>query len=315
MSALNSDKDIMVLPPIQYNKLTITLCDINVFNDSSKRSKNDKNNKTRETIIQLIINNKIPSEYYKYSLQWKKLKESIDLFIQNLCSNKKIELLTVTCVPKGGRLAHYDFKIIINGSIEFDIEFKYNASCVNDTPQFVSPMKPSQYLDGSYEEYYYDNYLVEACQKNNIPVPTKEEYLVQIHSPDPECVQLLQTKYYSGCKRSSKFSGDQNDIKFYEYMKKIAKDSIYNFISQYGVKKELLTKYLLNTQKNKYYMMYKDGLMNCETINLNNYIITDVVKDPKYCRYKATTKTGIQLKILLRWKNGNGIAYPAFQIS
>ena len=30
---------------------------------------------------------------------------------------------------------------------------------------------------------------------------------------------------------------------------------------------------------------------------------------------KLETKSGIKLNILLRWKNGNGIAFPAFQIS
>ena len=32
-------------------------------------------------------------------------------------------------------------------------------------------------------------------------------------------------------------------------------------------------------------------------------------------RFIANNKQGEKIKILLRWKNGNGIAYPAFQIS
>ena len=49
--------------------------------------------------------------------------------------------------------------------------------------------------------------------------------------------------------------------------------------------------------------------------NSKNYEIISYIKEPELQRYVATTKTGIVLKILLRWKNGNGIAYPAFQIS
>jgi hypothetical protein len=30
--------------------------------------------------------------------------------------------------------------------------------------------------------------------------------------------------------------------------------------------------------------------------------------------YVATSESGSKIKILLRWKNGNGIAFPAFQI-
>ena len=73
--------------------------------------------------------------------------------------------------------------------------------------------------------------------------------------------------------------------------------------------------YLLSSQNNKIYMLYKNGKIYSQCINRENYEITSYKKEPQLQRYLATTKTGIQLKILLRWKNGNGIAFPAFQIS
>jgi len=78
---------------------------------------------------------------------------------------------------------------------------------------------------------------------------------------------------------------------------------------------KMLTEYLLETQKNKYYMFYKNNNIYLETVNQDNYIITSYIKDPDKQRYMATTKSGNILKILLRWKNGNGIAFPSFQIS
>ena len=62
-------------------------------------------------------------------------------------------------------------------------------------------------------------------------------------------------------------------------------------------------------------MLYKDGKFYLETINLDDYIITAITKDSKNNRYIAKTKSDRNLKILLRWKNGNGIAFPSFQIS
>jgi hypothetical protein len=50
-------------------------------------------------------------------------------------------------------------------------------------------------------------------------------------------------------------------------------------------------------------------------MNPDDYTIVSYVKDPQGSRYIATTKSNKQIRILLRWKNGNGIAYPAFQIS
>jgi hypothetical protein len=62
-------------------------------------------------------------------------------------------------------------------------------------------------------------------------------------------------------------------------------------------------------------MLYKEGILNLETRNLDEYVITSITKEPKKSRFIAKTKTGRVLKILLRWKNGNGIAFPSFQIS
>ena len=303
------------LEPIAYRGNKIKINDINVFTYKN-RSNNDIDNKKRENIIVCIINKTIPEQYYKLSLRWHNLRNGISLYLKELCKNQGIlHVEKIDCIPKAGRRHHYDFKIIINNSEECMLEFKCNASCVNDTPQFVSPMKPSEYLESSYEEHYYNNHLINLVNEYNLPLPTKEEYLKYIHSTNPTCLKLHQEKYYRGSKLSSKYSGEENDIKFYESSKKASRDSIMSFISKYGLNKDKLTNYLLDTQKNKFYMLYKDGKFNLETINLDDYIITTVVKEPRKSQYIAQTKSNKNLKILLRWKNGNGIAFPSFQIS
>lgn len=303
------------LEPITHRDGIITYNCINAFINKN-RSNNDNNNKIRENIIVCIINNNIPEEYYRFSLRWSKLKNTIDLFVKQLCNIKCIPYIdSIVCIHKAGRCHHYDFKLIINNSIEFMVEFKFNVSCVDNTPQFVSPMKPSQYLDSSYEEYYYDYYFTTLVNTYNLPLPTKEDYLKYIHSPKPKCLQEHQIKYYRGCSKSSKYSGNKNDEEFYESSKTLSNNSISTFISKFGVNQDKLTEYLLDTQKNKYYMLYKDGRIYLDIINLNDYIITEITKDPSKYRYIAKTKSGKNLKILLRWKNGNGIAFPSFQIS
>lgn len=263
------------LEPISYRGYKIIINDINVFTYKN-RSKNDIYNKIRENIISCILNNIIPEQYYTLSPRWNKLKTELFSFIEELCKKKGVICNNIECIPTAGRGHHYDFKIVINNSEVINVEFKFNALRVNDTPQFVSPMKPSQYLESSYsyEEYYYDNHFIHLVHEYNLPLPTKEEYLKDIHSTSPMCLKEHQEKYYKGCKKSSKYSGDENDIKFYENSKKTSHDSIMNFISKYNIDKDKLTKYLLDTQKNKFYMLYKDGKIHLEIINLNDYIIT-----------------------------------------
>jgi hypothetical protein len=299
---------------ISYNNTTINYYSLNSFLLLS-RSDNDKNNKIRESIIGVIINNQLPISYYKYSLRWKKMKYEIDKYIEDLCILNKLINQTQKCTHKAGRKHNYDLLLIINETISFNIEIKFNAQNVDEAPQFVSPMKPSQYLETSYEEYYYNNYLTSLSKEFNLLLPNKAEYLNKIHSNKPKCMTEYQNKYYKGCKNSSQYTEIEGDITFYNKAKKLSEDSIKTFIACNNLNIDELTKYLLNTQTNKVYMLYKNYKIHLQYINSDNYEIISYIKEPELQRYVATTKTGIKLKILLRWKNGNGIAYPAFQIS
>lgn len=299
-----------------YQGMTVKYKDIDVFENTSSKSSNDKNNKLRENIISCIINEEIPSIYYKYSFRWRNLQQEIIKYIKSLEEDcpQKPGFYSCNCIQKAGRKYNYDFLINLN-SVKFNIEFKFNARNVDGTPQFVSPMKPSQYLSNNYEEYYYDNYLYLLSYKFKLPLPNKEQYMNTIHSTAPKCMIEYQKKYYNGCKSSSKYTGILEDIEFYEYSKKISKQSIEVFIENNELKIDTLSRYLKNTQKNKFYMLYKESKIYSEKINMEKYEIISFEKNPKLQKYTATTKTGAKIRVLLRWKNGNGIAYPAFQIS
>jgi frataxin-like iron-binding protein CyaY len=121
-----------------------------------------------------------------------------------------------------------------------------------------------------------------------------------------------QLKYYGGCKQSSRYSGNPNDIMFYKDAKLAAKKSILAFIKNNELNISMLSSYLDKSQQNKVYMLYKDGVFHLERKDPGNYNIKSHIQ--KKNTYIATTGTGTRLKILLRWKNGNGIAFTAFQI-
>tara|TARA_B100001063_G_scaffold225777_1_gene234856 strand:- start:1449 stop:2573 length:1125 start_codon:yes stop_codon:yes gene_type:complete len=296
--------------------MDMKITDINVFN-ACGRNENDESNKMREQIVSYIMSDKIPSEFYsnediECSKQWRDLRDEVMNFVKELEQGENVEVKKV--IQRGGRKYNYDISLITSKNT-YNIEFKYNASTIYETPQFVSPMKPSQYLSSSYEEFYYTKYLCELCKNANIEIPDMKTYVESIHSNKPKCVDKLQELYYQGCKTSSKFTGDEKAILFYTYANMISKESIEKFIESNDVNVEKLNKYLQDSQNEKIYMMYKNGKFYKEYANLDNYIITSCSKDAKKYRYVCETKSGIKLNILLRWKNGNGIAFPAFQIS
>jgi hypothetical protein len=104
-------------------------------------------------------------------------------------------------------------------------------------------------------------------------------------------------------------------MKFYELAKKLSHESIVNFIEKTELNIEALSEYLLTSQNNKIYMLYSGTQFIVQRPNMEDYHIESVTKNPEKNRYDCVSKTGVKLNVLLRWKNGNGIAFPAFQIS
>ncbi len=299
------------------------LCqDIEAFNmDLIEKSQNDDMNKKREAIVEMIINNSVPEELYQTSAKWSNMRTSVWSYVEKVLAHAGISASReqIKCATKAGRGHNFDFSLTVidiqGRRHDLKLELKFNASTISDAPQFVSPMKPSQYMGGSYEEFFYENYLWQLTELAGICLPEKSIYLKQVHGNKPVCIKEIQDKYYAGCKSSSKFTGDADDLAFYHKANELSKESIAAFIGNNELNLIKLGEYLKVSQQGKYYMMFKNDEYHMETVDMDEYELVNVNAEPSKSRYIVTTKTGRELKVLLRWKNGNGIAYPAFQIS
>jgi hypothetical protein len=275
--------------------------DINYFYNVSSKSENDESNKVRENIISSIINNEIPKEYFQ-DIRWSNLKLELENYIRNHFGGfyEKIE-----CKQKGGRKFNHDFtfRFFKENQVveERNIEFKYNAMNIDETPQWVSPHNPSQYLNINFEEWYYDNVLPKIVGLTSMEIPDKSIYLKQINSPNPECMMEFKKLY----KESKAFSDN---------CKKIDRDGIRNYISIAELNTEKLSDYFVKSQKDKHYLLYKNKKFYYDKMNIDNMRIKKDFIVKKAPNFICKMKSGQKIEIRLRWKNGNGIAYPAFQI-
>lgn len=285
------------LPTIKYNKDCLEFNSIKTFYRCSKRNDNDSDNKIRENILGAIINQKVPEQYYSYSPSWRSIRDGVSNFISKLLPDKEIK--SISCWHKGGRKYCYDLELHINDKI-FYIEFKFNVTKVDECPQFSSPSKPSNFLDTNFEKYFYDNYLHKISEFGTLPMPDKNIYLETINNNKVECMKTYKTKY-------------NTDTKFREHCSKIDKKAIKEFINSATLDVESLSEYLLQKQKNKIYMCFKDGQFYKDTIDDSNFIITNLVKKTPNS-FICNTKNNINLEIRLRFKNGLGLQFPAFQI-
>jgi len=281
------------------------------------RSSNDHNNHIRENILRCMpfIDNDFYSDP-QYGNEWLKLKTDFDTKMRIICPNYH----SYKIKHKAGRGHNYDYLISFNNEnnqkiSDEKVEFKYNATSIDETPQFVSPMKPSQYLSQSFEEFYYDNYLISLLQEFELDIPERSYYLKSIHNNKPDCMETQQFLYYQGCKNSSKYTGQEKAVQFYIKCNEVSRECIKKFIGSTELDIVKLTQYLITSQDEKNYLLYKNGTFYVQLSNTDDYSIISYVKNANKSRYEAVTKSGKKINILLRWKNGNGIAYPAFQIS
>lgn len=299
-----------------YNDKEILFSDIEYFSKNSTRGGNDISNKKRELIIVDIINDNIPLEYYK-DYRWFNIANELWKFLEE---NKPFDYTNIKCKLIAGR-KNNDFDITYENSqtkqsMKIKKEFKYNASQIHDCPQWVSPMHPSRFMTKNFEEYHYDNHLESICNIWGISKPDKEDFVNKIHYEEPECVKELQAAYYKGAKGSSRCSNLQDDIDKCVKCKDISKKSITEFLKQTDLNIDKLNDYLLNSQKDKHYMLFDTITQSFkhEKPDKKDYTIkSDSIKKTKNS-FIGETESGKKISILLRWKNGNGIAFPAFQI-
>ena len=286
---------------------TLTKESAHLFFDKKSQTKNanDNNNKIREHIILSLATNKVPEEFFEI-MEWKILKEALISALKQEGIDTNDESFSM--IQRGGRKFNHDF-VIKCGNKSYNIEFKFNASTISETPQFVSPMKPSQYMTASYEEFFYENHLQDILL--NVPI-SKENYLKSVHQPKPTCLVLESEKYSKGYKKL-----DEESIAYYNKCCETTNRSLVNFLKQPDVQLDVekLNHYLEQSQRDKIYLLFKDGKFYIEKHPKESYTITSYIKEESKHRFLASTENGELIKILLRWKNGKGIAFPAFQIS
>ena len=298
--------------------IKINESDINRFYDMNIKSDNDICNKVRELIISMIANNDIIDEWY-INEKWNKLRDEIKKFEK---INSPIKYDKCNWITKAGRgnSNDFDLKYFYEDKIikTRRVEFKYNVNKISDCPQWSSPMNPSRYIKcvKTYEEYFYDNYLLKLCEAFGREMPEKVEYLKQTQCDISKSIPDMQEKYYKGSSGSKgRYTGLDDDINFYKLCINTSKESVSNYFNICKLDHEILNKYLIEKQKDKEYMLYKNGIIYHEVHTVDDYTIDgcNIVNESPY--FKCKTVSGKKINILFRWKNGNGIAFPAFQIS
>jgi hypothetical protein len=266
--------------------------DVAVFFGTFTKSNNDKTNKLRESIIEHILNKKIPKPWYS-SPEWFKVALRLQEFIKPF---EKEHGTLQKVIHKGGRNYNYDFVFEFEKA-DLKIEFKNGVRCIAHYPEILSVSSDTFVKGTFYPERFYDFYL--SCLSHE-ELPPKEFYLKNIHKMNVNHPFFIKLKEIDDFKVTVDESID---------------DYLQNFLEfDYAAFKEKL-----RTLLDKKYMLWKNEQFYLDTLSEDDI---DIVPEHTLKKGKngfntiviktKNEKTSYQL--LLRWKNHAGVLYPAWQI-
>lgn len=272
------------------------------YKKGSSKAENDAENKIREDVL-VFLKNELPPEYAADE-KWRNLYTKFHETLKTLCPS---EYVHINIVKKGGRTFNYDFDVIYldseNNEIhQVKLEFKHNSNKIDKIPQILSLQDRFGLVDAiSYSEHYYTHYLDAylADIEYTGDKPTLQEYVSLVAGISPEKHPMFMHM------RASKANP-------------AVKESIHTYLNTYisKFKVDEFTKKLIESQANKYFLLWDLSQFHIDTLSADELTIKDIHLKPtkKQTNTIIAMTTKSEYHLLLRWRNHNGILNPAWQI-
>jgi hypothetical protein len=281
------------------------------------RGLNDANNTLRETILSQMMLPPTPQVAafmaaelpLSHTAQWRHIYNEWHAALKRVAARCEVpDPTAMTVRHKGGRASRSDFEVEFEDAAGrkqcASIEFKFNA-----VPQFINlpASKPLHAL--AYARFYYDKYLDKVMDMYHIPATEKPAYDVY--------VRHLYGSDYSKHPLFAKL--------------KAAEDAAANKVApQTPIVKESIAEYLVRvadttdcdaltrefkSQIQKHFLIYKNGTFHHDMYSEDELTVRRVVRVANNnTLVTESMKDGTFHHLLLRWKNHQGILYPAWQI-
>lgn len=281
--------------------------DIGVFFVTSCKADNDKNNKIRENILTILHDP--PAEYLnndQFGNMWKHMNLKWKEFLSSVCTQS---YTSIKVTHKGGRTSNYDHEIcfINDGNVikKLNVEFKHNCNSIDKLPEYFNPPENKRFIEKSYAEFFYDNYIDQICQLSTLLIkPCKNDYMRYVYQADYSKHSFFQTL--------KSIEPDILGVK-----KNIVYESIKTYLETYGrdINTNLLTEEIKRTQRGKVFVLWNLTDFKLDSFNEDDFEIVRYVGIKNNNIVLVQAKSGVTHNLLLRWKNHSGILYPAWQIS
>lgn len=302
----------------------LTAESILTFTGDSKgkgRASNDSNNKVREQLLAEILTDSVSAFLADptYGPAWVKLRADWLGALISLAERCDIGTYSSVSVKQaGGRGMNYDFAVSFmttGGPVVIKVEFKYGSKCVNALPQFFNAGANKPFHPTVYATFFYENFLDRVIALYELSPglkPTLGDYLKFVYQNEYKKLPLFKALYDA---ETSEAAGSERPR--YKAKATLVHESIRSYLALVAETTDLaaLTAEFQRSQTDKHYLLYSDGAFHYDAIRPEELVGKSVVGVRGDSLIIQSGCATTQHAMLLRWKNHNGILFPAWQIS
>jgi hypothetical protein len=302
---------------------SLTAESILTFTEYSKgkgRASNDSNNKVREQLLSELLTDSVSGFLADatHGPAWTKLRADWLSALTSLAESCAVgPFSSVSVKQAGGRGMNYDFAVSFmtaGGPVVIKVEFKYGGKCVDALPQFFNAGANKPFHPIAYAAYFYEHYLdrVMAVYELSLELkPKLADYLKFVYQNEYKKLPLFQALYDA---EAAEVGPERPK---YKAKAALVHESIRAHLAAVAETTDLaaLTSEFQRSQTDKHYLLYSDGSFHYDAIRPEELVAASVIGVRGDSLLIQSGCATTQHAMLLRWKNHNGILFPAWQIS
>ncbi len=281
------------------------------------RKKNDENNKRREAFLAVLLEPRAAplSADPVHGPAITALTEAWRAAIHGVATRMGLSASPpFQLLRAGGRGKNFDFTLRFEGGAVAFLEFKYGGSSIVEIPEFFNPAENKAFLgpDILYARTWYREYLdrfLQLLKRGGAAAakPAEDVYLANVYKNSANDIPFFQALAHL---HVEDMPSEANTL---------VNESITTFLQRHYATTDiaLLSSEFQRSQANKFFLIYdpSSGIFRIDTIPPEALTVVG----------PATVRNGNLLcvnsghpafcyELLLRWKNGKGVLYPAWQI-
>jgi hypothetical protein len=256
-----------------------------------------------------IIVNKMAGRKYNYDFNVVYLLENKVNHSSSMITNVNHSSSMITTVNHSSSMittVNHSSSMITTVKNVKKVEFKYNGKSIDKLPQFLQLTENYGFIEKSYAEFYYNNYLQKHIDLiTGLDILDKDTYL-----------KLVKGTNYNSNPFFIALKTAEEDQTIKKQINLLVNSSIKEYLETYATSINILNVYntLNKSQSDKVFILWNNKEFYLDKLDISSNLVYKNIKNRNTIVLEDLDNNH-EYHLLLRWKNHKGVLNPAWQIS